>query len=187
MTDLRPEPVRVVAYDPAWPQHFVRLRDRILPVIKAHIDRVEHVGSTSVPGLAAKPIIDMDVIVTSPEALEACIVAMEPLGYQHRGELGIAGRHAFTRPEGLPTHNLYVCLEGSLGLRNHLLLRDHLRAHPEAVEAYGALKMKLAQAHTYDRDAYLEGKTAWIVSVLQKYTMDAQALAEIVRVNKAPR
>jgi GrpB-like predicted nucleotidyltransferase (UPF0157 family) len=101
---------------------------------------IEHVGSTSVPGLAAKPVIDMTVVVPTPAAMGAVIARLATLGYRHRGDLGVPGREAFDRPGGTPDHNLYACVAENDGLRNHLALRDHLRGNPAAARSYGSLK-----------------------------------------------
>src|SRR5262245_51865013 len=97
---------------------------------------IEHVGSTAVPGLAAKPIIDMDVVIRSRSDLPAVITRLATLGYQHQGDLGIPDREAFRPPPGLPPHHLYVCLAGCAALRNHITLRDHLRSHPADAATY---------------------------------------------------
>lgn len=175
----------VSPYDPTWPQHFEQLRARVWPAVTPWAQSMEHVGSTSVPGLAAKPVIDADVIVADVDALARCIDALAPQGWTHLGERGIAGRHAFSRVPDLFPHNLYVCVAGSLGLRNHLILRDHLCAHPEDARAYGALKRALAE-QTSDMDAYVEGKTAFIVAILRQYDVDADALGQVIDSNRAP-
>lgn len=170
--------VEVVDYDPQWPQMFAQLRAYIWPVLSAYVLAIEHVGSTSVEGLAAKPIIDMDAVVR-PEDLPRAIEGLATLGYVHRGNLGIEGREAFSAPSNLPRHNLYVCLQGSLGLRNHLALRDYLRTNPEAVKQYSALKRELALAHSHDIEAYIEGKTQFIVEILQQMGLGDSELSKI--------
>ncbi len=177
----------VEPYNVVWPQWFGVLQARLAPFLEGIDHQIEHVGSTSVPGLAAKPIIDMDIIVAAG-GLERAIAAVVSAGYTHRGELGIVGRHAFGNPDGepLPAHHLYVCVEGADSLRNHLVLRDHLRANPDAVRRYGALKMRLARVHVDDIDAYVEGKTDFILGVLQGAGMSLGSLDDIRQANKAP-
>jgi GrpB-like predicted nucleotidyltransferase (UPF0157 family) len=177
-------PIEVVDYDPAWPAIFASIRDRVAPALAGIAIAIEHVGSTSVPGLAAKPVIDIDVVVEDPTAVPAAIAALESLGYRHLGTLGIPDREAFRRPSGTEPHSLYVCPVGGQGLRNHLALRAHLRAHPEAVAAYGALKRRLA-SETRDVDVYVEGKTALIVTFLRAEGIDEETLASIVEANRA--
>jgi GrpB-like predicted nucleotidyltransferase (UPF0157 family) len=135
----------VVEYDPLWATLFTEFKASIWPHVKDIASAFEHVGSTSVPGLAAKPIIDIDIIVSNMSVALRVIQRLTPLGYTHRGDLGIKGRHAFFHPSEPPDHHLYVCLEGSIGLRNHLVLRDYLRIHPVAATQYGTLKMRLAE------------------------------------------
>jgi GrpB-like predicted nucleotidyltransferase (UPF0157 family) len=184
-TQPGPSPaIEVVDYDPAWPDRFAAIRDRIAPAL-GPIAVIEHVGSTAVPGLAAKPVIDIDVVVPDSAAIPAAIKALEGLGYEHLGELGVRDREAFRRPPGTERHNLYVCPAGGEGLRNHLALRDHLRSHPEAVEAYGALKRRLA-TEAPDIDAYVIAKTDLIVSFLRAEGIDEGTLAAIEAANKAP-
>ena len=175
----------VVDYDPEWPVRFEAIRARIAPALGPLALSIEHVGSTSVPGLAAKPVIDIDVVVADASAIPAAVRALKALGYEHLGPLGIAGREAFRRPPGTEPHNLYVCPAGSQGLRNHLALRNHLRTHPEAVEAYGALKRRLAD-EAPDIDAYVVGKTDLIISFLRAEGIDDETLLAIERANKTP-
>src|SRR5258707_11678358 len=103
----------VVDYDPAWPSTFEMLRSRAWEVVGDFALSIEHVGSPSVPGLAAKPIIDMSVVVTSPTEISLAVTRLATLGYVHRGDLGIVGREAFHLPAGLPAHHLYVCPQDS--------------------------------------------------------------------------
>ncbi len=171
--------IEVVDYNPAWPQVFGRLKDRIWPVIQDLALSLEHVGSTSVEGLAAKPVIDMDIVIPSMEQLPLAVERLASLGYVHLGNLGIEGRDAFKAPADLPKHNLYVCPQDSLGLRNHLALRDYLRKNPEAVQAYGTLKKQLAKAHPQDIGAYVEGKTDLIVGILREIGLASRELNAI--------
>ena len=101
--------IKVVDYDPCWPKTFERLRSRILTALRDVALSVEHVGSTSVPGLAAKPIIDISIVVAERSDVETGISRLATLGYVHRGDLGIDRREAFANPDGLPMHNLYLC------------------------------------------------------------------------------
>lgn len=158
--------VIVEPYDPAWPRTFDRLRRRIAGALGEVALAIEHVGSTSVPGLAAKPIIDIDVVVRGPEELATAIVRLAGLGYAHEGDLGVPGREAFARPEGDAPHHLYVCLVGGQELTRHLAFRDRLRSDPGAARAYAALKLELAARHGEDRVAYTNGKGPWIRALM---------------------
>jgi GrpB-like predicted nucleotidyltransferase (UPF0157 family) len=121
----------VVDYDPTWPATFDDLRARVWPIVGDFALAIEHLGSTSVPGLAAKPVIDMAVVVPSVDDISLAIARLATLRYVHRGNLGIEGREAFRSPVELPAHHLYLCPASSLGLLNPLAVRDYLRVHPD--------------------------------------------------------
>jgi GrpB-like predicted nucleotidyltransferase (UPF0157 family) len=171
-------------YDPQWPVLFSELHDRIWPTLRDVALAVEHVGSTAVPGLAAKPVIDLDVVVASRREVPLAIARLADLGYEHRGNLGIEDREAFVTPAALPAHHLYVCPHDSVALRNHLVLRDHLRSHPSDAAAYGQLKIHLAQQFPDDIAAYVEGKTEFILSILARYGFAPDTLESIRRANR---
>ena len=175
--EQRAEPVVVVPYDAAWPAAFAMLSDRIAAVLGELAVGIEHVGSTAIPGCDAKPIIDIDVVIRHAEDVEAVAQRLATLGYVHIGDLGIVGREAFRAPlepkplepqsAGLPQHHLYVCAAGAAALQAHLTLRDALRADRELAAAYGQLKRDLAERYRDDRDAYAEGKSAFVAAVLR--------------------
>lgn len=133
------DPIQVAEADPRWPELFAELRDRLWPRLADLALTIEHVGSTSVAGLAAKPVLDVDIVLGSRAELPAMIARLAGLGYTHRGDLGIADREAFRASVNQPPHHLYVCPPDSLALRNHLTLRDHLRAHAADRQAYARL------------------------------------------------
>jgi GrpB-like predicted nucleotidyltransferase (UPF0157 family) len=160
--------VTVVDYDPTWPAQFDQLRSRMWGATGDIAVSVEHVGSTAVPGLAAKPIIDVDVVVASIPDVRPVIARLAMLGYAHCGDLGIAGRDAFRSPPGLPAHHLYVCVRGSAALNNHLTVRDSLRRNSDAAAKYGALKKHLAERSPMDIDGYIAGKTDFLLGVLRE-------------------
>ena len=161
--------IEVVPYNPAWPKEFSRLKKTLSEHLGDLILGIEHVGSTSVPGLAAKPIIDIDIVVEKEKQKEV-IASLEDLDYQHRGDLGIAGREAFKNPAGntFMKHHLYVCPRESTSLKEHLTLRDYLRKNQAAREEYARLKQLLAVKYTYDIERYIEGKTELIRNILKK-------------------
>jgi GrpB-like predicted nucleotidyltransferase (UPF0157 family) len=161
------EPVLIVEYQPLWPAAFESLREQGAVVLSSLAIAIEHVGSTAVPGLCSKPIIDLDVVVRA-EDVRAAISALETLGYQHLGDLGVPGREAFRSPVGAARHHRYVCAEESPALRSHLLFRDYLRAHPDAAREYGELKTDLAVRHEKNRPGYTEAKSEFIESVLKR-------------------
>lgn len=181
MTEKRT--VVVVDHDPRWAVVFEELRSRIWPVVSDLAISIEHVGSTSVPGLAAKPIVDMS-IVARREAVPALIERLATIGYVHRGNLGIEDREAFFNPSGLPDHNLYLGPRDGLGLRNQLAVRDHLRTHPEVARTYGELKKRLAVEHPDDILSYIAGKTDLILEMLRRSGLSATELEAIESVNR---
>jgi GrpB-like predicted nucleotidyltransferase (UPF0157 family) len=160
-------PAVVVEYDPTWPGVFERLRDRLDPALAGVTHVTEHVGSTAVPGLAAKPIIDVDVVVADETAVDPAVKALTAAGWRHEGDLGIKGREAFVPPADAPYHHLYVVVAGSLPHRDHIDLRDFLRAHPDHAARYAALKRQLAVLLTMDREAYVRGKHEMITEFLR--------------------
>jgi GrpB-like predicted nucleotidyltransferase (UPF0157 family) len=159
-------PVVIQDYDPAWPGTFSKLATMLRSTLGNLVSTVEHIGSTSVPGLAAKPIIDLDVVLNSPADLPEAIRLLASIDYVHEGDLGIASREAFHSAPGQSPHHLYVLSAGAAELRRHLAFRDALRADKILRDRYGALKMVLAKAHPNDRGAYTEAKAAFIASVI---------------------
>ena len=176
--------IRVVAYDPAWPEQFRRVRfDLEAALADVPIIAIEHVGSTSVPGLAAKPILDIDVVVARAH-LPATIASLEAAGYRHLGDLGITDRHAMEAPDRSPRRNVYVVVDGSLALRNHLALRDALRGDARLRDAYASVKIALAE-RTRDIGTYIAGKSDVIGRVLAGAGFSAADLAEIAAANRS--
>jgi GrpB-like predicted nucleotidyltransferase (UPF0157 family) len=176
--------IEVVDYDPSWPQTFERLRSRIWTALTDVAISVEHVGSTSVAGLAAKPVIDISIVVPGKSDVQTGISRLATLGYVHRGNLGIEGREAFANPDGLPMHNLYLCPRDSIALANHLAIRDYLRAHPETAREYGELKKRLAERFSYDIDGYIDGKTTMLAEMLRATGFPPEQLREIEKANR---
>ena len=131
---------------------------------------IEHVGSTSVHGLSAKPVIDIDVVINDRSQLDGVIAALGNIGYRHEGDLGIPGREAFKYDgkEHLMKHHLYVCAKDCAELKRHLAFRDYLRAHPEAVEEYSRVKEEGAALYPFDIDKYIEHKSPFIEGIYCK-------------------
>lgn len=154
-------------YDPRWPQQFEELRARIVDCLGPLAGTIEHVGSTAVPGLAAKPIIDIDVLLRSADFSEA-ITLLAVLGYQHRGDLGVPGREAFRSPAHDIPHHLYVHGPESREFTRHMTFRNHMRANPEDALAYERLKRQLAQEYRDNREAYNQAKTEFVETILRR-------------------
>jgi GrpB-like predicted nucleotidyltransferase (UPF0157 family) len=174
----------VVDYDPAWPEVFQQLRLKIWPLVSDFALSVEHVGSTAVLGLAAKPIIDLSIVVSTESEIPLVIERMATIGYLHCGNLGIEGREAFQSPAGLPEHHLYACTYDSPGLQNHLAVRDYLRSHSEMAQAYGDLKRRLAREYPHDIGSYVAGKTDFLLEVLRRAGLPADQLKAVEIANR---
>jgi GrpB-like predicted nucleotidyltransferase (UPF0157 family) len=159
-------PIIVVEYDQSWPEIFQLFRKRLAGSLGNIAAAIEHVGSTAVPGLAAKPIIDVDVLLASSELLPIAIERLAELGYSYQGDLGITGREAFKAPADDPPHHLYVCSPRSREFERHIAFRDYLRTHPTEAKAYGDLKWSLAAKFREDRDAYVAGKTDFVTRAM---------------------
>jgi GrpB-like predicted nucleotidyltransferase (UPF0157 family) len=159
------EPVHLVPYDPEWPRRFARWRDRIGAALGATALRTEHVGSTSVPGLAAKPVIDIQVSVADIADEARYVGRLEPLGLQ-LGNRDDVHRYFSPVPEQPRELHLHLCQAGSGWERDHLLFRDYLRAHPAAADRYLAGKRAAAITWRDDRWAYTEAKTDVILDIL---------------------
>jgi GrpB-like predicted nucleotidyltransferase (UPF0157 family) len=160
-------PAVVTEYDPRWPGLFERLRDRLDAALARVAHETEHVGSTAVRGLAAKPIIDVDLVVADQTAVAPAVKALAAAGWQHGGDLGIKGREAFLPPADAAYHHLYLVVAGSRPHRDHIDLRDFLRAHPRHAARYAALKRQLAVLLETDRGAYARGKEDMIAEFLR--------------------
>ena len=156
--------VLVLPYDPKWKSVFENIKQEIVIVIGDLIVGVEHVGSTSVDGLSAKPCIDIDVVIKDYSVFDDVVDKLGAIGYIHEGNLGIEDRDAFKyldKPH-LETHHLYVCPQQSKELYRHITFRDFLRRTPEAVKKYSAVKEKAAQLFPYDIEKYIAYKSPCI-------------------------
>ena len=153
-------------HDPAWPDLAAAEIARIQGELGDLAVRVDHIGSTAVPGLAAKPTIDLQLSVAAIQPLQPYAEPLETLGYLHVADPESADWQFFARPPERPrTHHLHVVETGSAHERRHLAVRDHLRAHPEDAAEYEALKRRLAAERPEDRIAYIEGKEAFMAAL----------------------
>jgi GrpB-like predicted nucleotidyltransferase (UPF0157 family) len=166
----------VVDYDPSWSQTFLELKEVLQNTLQDNCIAIEHVGSTSIPNLAAKPIIDLNVVIASSENLPKTIELLATLGYEHEGDLGVKNREAFKRlgedipkcesGRTWPNHYLYVCPQESLEHARQILFRDFLRSHPKKATKYGDLKRKLAALFPHDICKYTDGKKQLVEEVI---------------------
>ncbi len=159
-------PIVLASYDPAWPAQAVEAMTAIRAALGERLLAIEHVGSTSVPGLAAKPLIDLMAGVPSLDEGRACISDVEALGYRYQPDDTIPERVYFNKgPEGARTHHLHMVAFGGEFWVRHLAFRDALRADPVLAAEYAALKRRLAAEYGADRVGYTEAKTAFIRAV----------------------
>jgi GrpB-like predicted nucleotidyltransferase (UPF0157 family) len=180
MTDM----IVVSDYDPRWPERFEDLRRQLAPHVADLAVSIEHVGSTAVPGCAAKPIIDLDIVVSEKGVMPELISRLTGQGYRHEGDLGIRGREAFQSPAAAPEHHLYGVVAGSDPHLDHVLLRDYLRQRPDQVQRYSAVKVALAQQFPADsegRSAYSAAKSALVEELVAKARAARAAGASWVR------
>jgi GrpB-like predicted nucleotidyltransferase (UPF0157 family) len=164
VTYMRTRRVVVLPYDIAWQSAFQKIKSEIEEAVGDLIIGVEHVGSTSVEGMSAKPCIDIDVIIKDDSVFSAVADRLKTIGYIHEGDLGIKDREAFKyldKPH-LQTHHLYVCPQYSEELHRHMVFRDFLRSNAEAVKKYSAIKEKAAELFPDDIDQYIKYKTPCI-------------------------
>lgn len=157
--------IEILDYDPNWVREFESYAATLRSILGQLAISIEHIGSTSIVGLAAKPIVDIDVIISSRLLLKEIIIQLTKVNYIHQGNLGIPGREAFIWPKG-KEHHLYVCSVDTPNLHNHLIFRDYLRKHPDKVREYGNLKKKLMREYVSDRTAYTTAKTKFIENIL---------------------
>lgn len=160
--------IEVVAYRHEWKLQFERLRDYFDSLLHEYIRSIEHVGSTSVEGCYAKPIIDLDLVLNDSEDFETVKTMLEKAGFEHRGDLGIPGRESFRNlfPDDFGEYHLYVCDPSSRKFLEHIALREYLRKHDDARDRYSALKKQLARIHPHDIDSYIDGKSHLIEEIL---------------------
>ena len=157
--------VKLVPHTPEWARLFAEEKARLEAAIGLHVLDIQHVGSTSIPGMAAKPIIDIGIAVTDFDEARVCVPSIERLGYTYRGEHGIPRRHYFVKGDPR-THHLHMNEIHGQDWENQVLFRDYLIAHPALTAEYAALKRALAAQHPSDRGAYQDGKDPFIKRVL---------------------
>jgi GrpB-like predicted nucleotidyltransferase (UPF0157 family) len=158
----------VVNADPEWPRRFREIADYLETFIGSSIVRIEHVGSTAVPGLAAKPIIDIDVVVAEESDVPVVLRLIESAGYRWVGDLDVGGREAF-EPTSAPTfatHHLYLVVENNRAHSDHWLLREALTDSPELIERYAQIKRHNVELSNGDPDRYTALKATFVAEVL---------------------
>lgn len=164
---MRTVKVTVLPYNEGWRSDFEKIKNELENAIGDMVIAIEHVGSTSVQGMSAKPCIDIDVVIKDYSVFDIIVGKLADIGYIHEGDLGIKDREAFkyTNKPHLQTHHLYVCPQYSSELHRHITFRDYLRTHPEAVNEYSKVKEKAAQLFPDDIDSYIEFKSPCIAKL----------------------
>ncbi len=159
--------VKLAPYSNTWRRKFYAEQRRLFIKLAPRRYRIEHIGSTAVPGLEAKPIIDIAIQIPSFRALKTWIKQLESAGYHYKGEYGLPGRHFFVR--GSPaTHHLHLVTPETDHWNDWLLFRDFLRAHPDAAERYSQTKQKLARRFSNNRTAYTRAKTPLVKQLMRR-------------------
>ena len=166
MLGLEQGVVKLIPYTIEWKRLFEKEKAQLQSVIGQYVLDIQHVGSTSIPGMAAKPILDIGIAVRDFEEARICIPPIEQLGYEFKGEFGIPRRHYFVK--GAPrTHHIHMNEMNSIHWENQVLFRDYLIQTPELAKEYVILKANLAQRFPDNREAYLDGKASFIEAVLK--------------------
>ncbi|MCB2299316.1 GrpB family protein [Clostridium tagluense] len=167
---MKTKRVIVVPYDSRWNNEFQKIKLYLEKALENSVVAIEHVGSTSIEGLSAKPIIDIDVIIESYDTFEDVKSRLKNSGYYHEGDLGIKNREAFGYSEKheFMTHHLYVCPRDSEELKRHITFRNYLRTHKEDREKYSVIKLQAAIKYPTDIDSYIETKSPCITEIYKK-------------------
>ncbi len=169
------DPIFVVPYDPRWPERFRALGTALRGALGEIALRIDHIGSTAVPGLAAKPIIDVQISVTTLESLHRYRVPLEKAGFVFRAANPDLSKRYFREMPGDRRTHIHVRRGGSWSEQGALLFRDYLRAHEDDARAYGAVKYRLAEEYRDDRGSYAEGKASFIWEIMvQAHTWQQQ-------------
>ncbi|MBY5521130.1 GrpB family protein [Rhizobium leguminosarum] len=160
-------PVELVPYDPQWPQAFQRIRGRLLALLPQALS-IDHIGSTSIPGMIAKPLIDIDIVLPGLEHIEDATRRLLADGFEPRGNRYDDEVWAFLSRGSVPAERVYLCPEGNGTHRNRLAFRDYLIAHPQAAADYAALKRRLAAEFRMDGDRYTAHKREFVDAIVAR-------------------
>jgi len=167
---MKTKKVTVLPYDKAWESAFEAIEAEIKAALGDLMLRAEHVGSTSVEGMSAKPCIDIDVVIKDYSVFDTVIRKLEDIGYIHEGDLGIKDREAFKYDDKphLMMHHLYVCPQDSEELHRHIVFRDFLRKNPNALQKYSLVKETAAKLFPDSIDKYIEYKSPCIEEIYRE-------------------
>lgn len=166
------EEIRIYPYNPSWPDQFLREKTRLLNIFERDLLDIQHIGSTAVPGLDAKPIIDMMAAVKSMDVADKLLVPLRDFGYVTPPECNAnlqERRWLMRHANGHRTHHLHMVKLGSEGWNRTIKFREILRSNPASAQAYKELKLKLAESAGSGRDKYIQGKTEFIDKLLKRF------------------
>jgi GrpB-like predicted nucleotidyltransferase (UPF0157 family) len=162
--------VEVVPHDPKWQEMFKLGSDQVIEALGKNVVAVHHIGSTAIPCIYAKPVIDLLVEVKNIAKVDGQNRSMESLGYEVMGEFGMSGRRFFRKDnkEGIRTHHIHTFTVASEQIKRHLAFRDYMIAHPEDAQSYSELKCRLAKEYPTNIDRYMDGKDGFIRQIDKK-------------------
>lgn len=163
--------MNLIKFQKSWKQDFMEISKFIEPSINGIFATIVHVGSTSIDGAIAKPIIDIDLVIEDLGQKTEVISRLASIGYVHRGDLGIEGREAFFQPTNLPEHHLYLVHRDAKAYLDHIDFQSALQADSKLVQEYNDLKKSLEHLLLIDRQLYTDGKTDFILKVLNEYRL----------------
>lgn len=178
LLNLKNNKIVVATYNPNWPKLFEIEASKIKEALGTNCIAIHHIGSTAIPGLSAKPIIDILPVVRNIQEVDKVTKAMESLGYEAKGEYGIAFRRYFQKDKDIRTHNVHVYQEADPEISRYLKFRDWMRSHPSDAESYGKLKSELAKKFPYDILQYCNGKDAFVASIDAKNGFDGWRMVQ---------
>jgi GrpB-like predicted nucleotidyltransferase (UPF0157 family) len=168
MIGLKRGSVKLENYNEMWKKIFEEESKLISSTINEFLIDIQHTGSTAIPGMAAKPIIDIAVAIDSLSNIEKIIQFLQEVGYHYRGEQGISGRHLFAKgDEENRTHYLHIMEKNHPEWKNHILFRDYLKSNPKVAKEYERIKRELAKKYESDRGKYTEGKSKFIQKIIE--------------------
>ena len=163
------KPIAIVDYDPRWPSLYEHEQRRLLEILGPIVIRIEHIGSTSIPELAAKPIIDISVAVRDRADITPYVPALRDLGYEEIPIMPVLQRRMFSKgPYNEGTHHVHVTDYGSDIWAKPIMFRDYLRAHPDVARAYADVKRAAAAQHKHDLDGYHDEKAPFVDRVMEQ-------------------
>ena len=166
--------VELVPYDPDWPAAFQRISDKLERLLTPYVVDIEHIGSTSISGLAAKPLIDIDIILRSSDDVPPATQLLLDQDYEPRGNRYDDDVWAFMLHDGKPPERIYLCPPNNQTHQRRVIFRDHLRSHPDDMAEYARLKLELAEKHRHDGDRYTAAKRHFVDAIIEKASATPQ-------------